>query len=267
MPDAPRRRLRCGRLRASTTRRWGWGAGAGQGVPVGGELFGGSHVERPVGSDRVVELDPLTDDDAGLGDGVERSAVEKLVAHRAVEPLDVAVLLRAGLGHERRGDPLRVEPLDDGSAEENSRPLSERITSGRPSVSKSRSRKTRTLRVPMRAATCTPTQRRVNSSTTLRIRTGRPSTVRTANEVIGPHVTWSDGREVPGGVGIGAGRIVAEALLPRRGHPQPLEPPQPLHPFAVHRPALRDQHRVDRPIPEPRVRLGQRRMSFTNRAS
>jgi len=62
---------------------------------------------RPFG---VVVLDPVPDQDPGLGQGVEGLPVEQLVAHRAVEPLDEADLLRAGLGDLDRVHALLAQP-------------------------------------------------------------------------------------------------------------------------------------------------------------
>jgi hypothetical protein len=59
----------------------------------------------------------------------------------------------------------------------NSRPLSERITAGLPCSAKSRSSTAATSPAPIERATLQPTQTRVCSSTTLRIRSGRPSRV------------------------------------------------------------------------------------------
>jgi hypothetical protein len=50
-----------------------------------------------MGSFGVVVADPVGDHDPGFGQGVEAVAVEQLVAHGAVEPFDVAVLLGAAL--------------------------------------------------------------------------------------------------------------------------------------------------------------------------
>jgi hypothetical protein len=73
----------------------------------------------------------LADHDARFEHGAEQLAVEDLVAHRAVEALDVGVLLRRCLLDEDLSTP-RWDSQSASSAEMNSRPLSERSRFGRP---------------------------------------------------------------------------------------------------------------------------------------
>jgi len=60
----------------------------------------------------VVGLPPGADHDPCLEHGLEDFAVEQLIAHGPVEPLDECILLRTALLYEGRRDSLLHEPAD-----------------------------------------------------------------------------------------------------------------------------------------------------------
>ena len=129
----------------------------------------------------VVFIDPLVQNDLGLEHGAEQLAVEDLVAHRAVEPLDIGVLLRRALRDEQLPD-LRWASQSARISEMNSRPLSERIRFGLPCLENTLSSSSIRSRAPMLRATRQARQRRVYSSTMFRIRSGCPSSVLAATK-------------------------------------------------------------------------------------
>jgi hypothetical protein len=125
----------------------------------------------------VVLLDPGGDHDPGLEQAVELLAVQQLVAHRAVEALEVGVLLRAalldeGLPHAPLGKPVGKRGGDELA------PLSDRSSCGCPWRSKRRSSSAITSAAPIERSTPQPSATRVYSSTTFTIRSGARVRVR-----------------------------------------------------------------------------------------
>ena len=95
---------------------------------------------------------------------------------------------------------------------------------------------------PIRRAAVVASASRVCSSVTVRILTGRPSAVRSTDEVERPDVVRASGGHMPG-------RPLAPAPSTRpRWQPKPLVAPQALHPLAVTQPALAAEQSVDTPI-------------------
>jgi hypothetical protein len=118
---------------------------------------------RPV---MVVLVELAGDHDVGLSDRVEQLPVEELVAHRAVEPLDIAVLLRAAFVTGTASTPCSVSHAVTLPAT-NSSPLSLRMQPGAPCSVNSHSRVVTTALGPIDRAAWNPTATRGYSSTTL----------------------------------------------------------------------------------------------------
>lgn len=107
---------------------------------------------------------------------MEQLAVEQLVAHRAVEPFDVAVLLRAAFA-TNAAVTARSASQSATVAAMSSLPLSERMIAGFPRLANTRSSTRMMSRAPIECATCEATASRVKSSM-FKIRSGAPSAVR-----------------------------------------------------------------------------------------
>jgi len=83
-----------------------------------GELRGTKHAQAAMRSPLVVLLHPAGDDDAHLEDAIGLFAIKQLIAHGAVEALDVGILLGVALLDEGRLDPIFGEPIQQRGGDE-----------------------------------------------------------------------------------------------------------------------------------------------------